>query len=293
VRERWPADVEGHQLADAIAMTAVTTRVVGDAGASFVPLVVESSGRQVFDIVDAYLRAQRLARAAATRKVLEELRASVAMQSLSEAWVQVDAGCRDVTTTWLSPGERVPTDAEIDEMAEAVDEVYAQQAEEVVKRNAGRVAMMLAADTPEDVARLVIKASYLDIALMVWWHAKKLGASFHDVVVRQLAAGRASRLQEIIDDLQDRPAKGEWEPIAVQVLATRFIRLLRELVLRLGTVHQADTVDTLEPMLVEGILRDVRAQVDTMLPLGTTPDLATLLVLEERLAGAVARLPRA
>jgi len=52
-----------------------------------------------------------------------------------------------------------------------------------------------------------------------------------------------------------------------------------------------DSVDTLEPMLAAGALRGVRAQVDAMLGQGDElPSVATLLVLEERLASAIARI---
>lgn len=293
IQEAYPRDIAEHQLADEIAMTLVTTRLVGDAGASFVPLAVESTGRSVFDIADAYLRAQRLARAYDVRSVLEELRTTVALSALYGAWVKVDAGCRDVTAYWLAPTNRVPNESEIEEMAVAVDKVYELQADDVAHLNADAIAEMVRVDIPEEVALLVVKANYLDIALMVWWHARKLGASFSDVVICQLAAGRASRLQSIIDDLQSRPATGEWEPIAVQILANRFARWLREVVLRLGALPAADSVDALEPVLAEGPLRDVRRQVDMMLPPDGMADLATLLVLEERLQGAIARMPAA
>ncbi|MCB9663165.1 MAG: NAD-glutamate dehydrogenase [Alphaproteobacteria bacterium] len=290
LRERFRADIEAHQLADEIAMTVVTTRVVGDAGAAFVPLAVEETGQGVFAVCQAYLEAQRLARAYEVRGVLEELRTSVALHALSRAWTQVDAGCRDVVSQWLSPGLRVPTPAEIVEMEEAVDKVFELQADDVVRRNASVIAAMEADDIPADAARVVVKASYLNIALMAWWHARKLGTSLRDAAIVQLAAGRASRLQEVIDALRDRPSTGEWEPLAVHILVNRFIRLLRELVLGLGKRTEVESVDILEPQLVAGPLADVRRQVDAVLPAEGAPDLATLLVLEERVAGAVARV---
>jgi glutamate dehydrogenase len=286
-------DVIGHQLADEIAMTMATTRVVGDAGAAFVPLAVESTGSSVFAVVDTYLRAQRLARAAEVRTTLEELRASVRLEALTRSWVQVDAGCRDVAMYWLSAGTRPPTDAELEEMAQAAHEVYALQADDVARRNAADIERMKADDIPDHVAKAVLEAQYLNIALMVWWHAKKLGVTFRETVVRELAAGRASRLQELIDVLGRRPTSGQWEPIATRVLVNRFTDRLRQLVLKVGTELPATTVDELEPRLVAGPLADVRAQVDRLMPPGAPMDLPALIVLEERLDGAIRRIGHA
>ena len=50
------------------------------------------------------------------------------------------------------------------------------------------------------------------------------------------------------------------------------------------------TVDQLEPCLAEGVLADVRAQVDELFEGDDAPALATLIVLEERIDAAISRL---
>ncbi len=290
IQERYAQDIQEHQLADEIAMTMACTRVVGDAGAAFVPMMVESTGRTVFEVVDAYLRAQYLANAYEVRSTLEELRTSVSLSALYDAWVKVDEGARDLTGFWLGPGNHAPELAVLDDMREAADQVYELQADEVAKANASQIEEMLGNDIPESVAHAVLKAQYLNIALMVWSHARRYNLSHRDTVIRQLAAGRASRLQEIIDDLSKRPAEGQWEPVAMAIMVQRFSRLLRDLMGRLPDGLQASTVDELEPVLAGGPLADVRAQVDAMVPEDGKADLAALLVLEERLAGAIAKL---
>ena len=65
--------------------------------------------------------------------------------------------------------------------------------------------------------------------------------------------------------------------------------LLRTLVGKCPIAVDEATVDELEPKLADGVLADVRAQVDDMLE-GGVPSVATLLVLEERVAAAVSRL---
>ncbi|MGC6491706.1 MAG: NAD-glutamate dehydrogenase domain-containing protein [Myxococcota bacterium] len=287
----YPQDVVNHMLADEIAMTVATTRLLGDAGVTYVPLTVETTGRGMWEVADAYFRAQRLARAQEVRSALEELRMSVDLTSLYQAWVQVDAGTRDVVAYWLAATNRRPTDAELAEMDGAVDEVYELQAEAVAKSDAEDVSRMLEVDVPAEVAHIVVKARYLDGALMAWATARKLGMAFREVVVRQLATGRATRLQEVINAITSRAATGQWEPIALQILGVRFRRLLRAIVIR-GREPVGDrSVDLLEPVLAEGELSGVRGQIDTFVPGDASEvDVSTLLVLEERVQGAVDRL---
>ncbi len=292
VRQRFADDIAGHQLADEIAMTVATTRIVADGGAALVPMMVEATGRSVFEIADAYLTAQTLARTDDVRSTLEELRASVRLRALSNAWVMVDMGAREVTRYWLSQHGRVPTDAEMAEMAEAVDKVYDRQASSVRAENRDLVSGLARSGVPEEVAELVLKAQYLNIALMVWAHGKRLRLTLEDAAVRQLAVGRASRLQEVIDDIGNRPATGRWDPIAMSILHNHFAELLRRLVRRTAVNGRAVSVDELEPLLAAGPLADVRRQVDQILHDGS-PSVATLLVLEERVAGAISRMPAA
>ena len=294
LREKYREEILSHLLADEIAMTSLTTRIVADAGAAFVPLAVESTGRSVFEICDAYLSAQQLARTDEVRSTLEELRSSVLLGSLSRAWVMVDAGAREVTQYWLSSHGRIPTSEELTEMSAAVDEVYSHEAEHVASRNRDVVADLEAHGVPENVIELVLKAQYLNIALMVWSHSKRLGRSFHEMVVRQLAVGRASRLQAVVEDLRDRPASGRWDPIAIRILHHRYQQALRRLVRLTPTNGDAKSIDALAASLAEGALADVRQQVDEILAEeeGEVPSLATLLVLEERVASSISRMSR-
>ena len=96
--------------------------------------------------------------------------------------------------------------------------------------------------------------------------------------------------RQVIDDLSHRPASGRWEPIGLHILHGRFSELLRELVGKVPVDVKGVSVDALEPQLAVGTLCDVRCQVDDLLAGEPSPSVATLLVLEERVAGAVARL---
>ena len=76
----------------------------------------------------------------------------------------------------------------------------------------------------------------------------------------------------------------------MRVLLNRFTDHLRQLLLRVGTNLQAQSVDQLEPLLADGPVGGVRAQVDRLMPAGAPIDLPALIVLEERLAGAIGRM---
>lgn len=289
VRERYASDITGHMLANEIAMTVATTRMVGDAGAAFFPMLLETTGASVTEISTAYLKAQQIARIDDVRATLEELRTSVSLNSLYRSWVMVDEGARGVASYWLSAQGRIPTDTEIDQMKEAAQQVYELQASEVAARNASLLEELKSADIPDPVARLILKAQYLNITLMIWAESKRTGLAFPRMVVQHLAVARASRLQRILENLSGRPASGQWEPIALGILHHRFHQLLRTLVARTPIDEGVDQVDDLVPQLANGFLKDVREQVDEMLG-DDSPSVATLLVLEERVASAITRL---
>ena len=291
VQTTWPDAIDNHMLADEIAMTEATTRIVADAGVTFFPQAIEATGRGVRAIAAAYLKAQRLARADRVRTTLEELRTTVALRSLNQCWIEVDSGARRVASYWLSSQGKIPSDAKLDIMASRVDEVYELQASDVRASNADLIDRFAREDIPPEVAHLVLKAQILNVTLMVLADADTAEVNLQLMTVRHLAVARASRLGEVLEDLATRKATGHWEPLALQILQNRFTVLLRNLVLSTDVSGAPDaSVDELVPWLEEGPLAGIRDQVDEFLDLDQLPAMSTLLVLEERLAGAVKRL---
>ncbi|MEN0062826.1 MAG: NAD-glutamate dehydrogenase domain-containing protein [Myxococcota bacterium] len=290
IQQAYPQDIDQHLLATSIATTVATTRMVADAGAAFFPMVIESTGASVPMIAEAYLKAQRLAQTEEIRGTLEELRDSVKLGALYNAWVEVEAGVREVALYWLSAQGRIPDDALLGEMKDAAGQVYELQASSVLEANAEAVGKLLASDIPEPVASRVMRARYLNIALTVWAEARRAGAAFDVTAVQHLAIGRASRLQEVLDDLAQRPAAGRWEPVALRILQARFHALLQQLVSRCTIDSESRSVDLLETELASGVLSNVRAQVDAMWTPGRNPTVASLLVLEERVNSAISRI---
>jgi len=290
LRKKYASAISKHMLADEIATTVATTRMVADAGAAFFPLLTEATGAGVPEIAEAFLKAQHLTGTKEVRTTLEELRAEVSLGTLYQAWVDIDAGTREVASYWLSARGRIPGKKMLDEMKAAASQVYELQASDDLVRARERFDMLINNDIPEPVARSIMRAQTLNITLTVWAEAKRTKTPFQEIAVRHLAIGRASRLQEVLDDLASRPAEGRWDPIALRILHTRIHKLLRSLVGKCPPDLQGATVDQLEPHLVQGQLAGVRAQVDDMLGQESSPSVATLMVLEERVAAAIRRL---
>jgi NAD-specific glutamate dehydrogenase len=266
-------------------MTGATPGVVADAGVTFFPEVIEATGASVTAIVSAYLKAQQLARAREVRSSLEELRATHALPSLSKSWIALDAGARKVATWWLSARGRIPTDAQLEEMAKSVDQVYDAQASAVRDRNAEQARALEAQGIPAAVASRVLKAQYLNTTLIILEDAKRAGVDVHEMTVRHLAAGQASRIQDILDDLLRRPATGHWEPIAFRIVFGRLTQVLREIVLELKPpAGSSSSVDKLVPALEAGPLKGVRDAISEFVELEPQPSLSALMVLEERLS---------
>lgn len=290
IQDEYPAEIRGHMLADEIAMTVATTRVIADGGAALVPIMIETTGAGVQDIVTAFLKAQRLARMEVVRSTLEELRTTVSLTTLSEGFVRISEGARMAALYWLSARGRVPTDEEIEGMQEAIDRYQELQASDALKTSRARVAELLRDDIPEVVGELIVKSRFLNLALMAWSISKKDGKGLERSIITLQSIGGGTGLLELIEDLAVRPATGTWEPIALRILFVRFLQLLRQVIDQVSVDGPIESVDQLQPKLASGGLKAVRQQVDDLIADEERPSPATLLVLEERVAATMARL---
>jgi glutamate dehydrogenase len=290
IQKEYREEILNHMLADEIAMTVATTRMVADAGAAFFPISMETTGATVMEIAQAYVSGQALAQAQKVRSTLEELRSEVPLPLLYRAWVDVDAGARDVVRFWLAASERIPTATELSEMASAVNEVYnlrdAHPIDVVTE-----VTSTIAHSVPDEVVTHIQKAAHLNMALMVWAESKRLNRPVSEVIIKHIAVGRGSGLQLVLDDLRNRAASGQWEPIALRILYNRLHRLLRDLIARIELGQENTSVAIALAKLQEGVVGEVKAHVDELLSGAQSPSVATLLVLEERVSTMISRLP--
>ena len=289
LQERFPEDIQNHMLANEIAMTVATTRLVADAGATLVPMLFETLGSSVSSIATAYFRAQLLARTQDLRPIVEQLPLGSALNVSYQAWIDVDAGVRDVAAGWLARG-KTPSREALPAMAEAVDHVYSLQPSDVTHRLRERHDELKAQGLPGDAIEQILKSKFLGVALVVHAEAERSGGSVTEMIVRHLAVARASLLQDVLDDLEKRPATGRWDPIALRILHHRFANLLRLFVVRTPIKGKLPSVDELSASLAEGSLAEVRAKVAELIGGEPQPSIPALIVLEEHLSSAIARL---
>ena len=144
---------------------------------------------------------------------------------------------------------------------------------------------------PGRIGAHILKAKYLNFAVMNWAEAKRTQNDLASTIILNVAVGRATGLLEIIEGLAGRPATGQWEPIALQILYIRYLQLLRRTLVHVELETKGKTVNEAQELLEKGALADMRSQVDDLLgEERESPDTATLLVLEERLGNALNRM---
>lgn len=175
-------------------------------------------------------------------------------------------------------------------MVPAVDQYTELQAAEMARQNRARIAAMHQDDIPERVAELILKAQYLNFALMAWAVSERNHEPLDRTIIKLQALGLGSGMLPIVEQLAVRPAEGSWEPIALRILFIRYLQLLRQLVDRVQVDSPVESVDQLRPLLESATLQAVRAQIDDILVDDGPPSPATLLVLEERIAAVLARM---
>jgi NAD-specific glutamate dehydrogenase len=116
----------------------------------------------------------------------------------------------------------------------------------------------------------------------------EMGDSVRDAIVRYLAIGNASGLLPAIHRIERRRGAGQWDQLAIGILRSRYVSLLRELVLRTPMDSELKLgVDRAIFRLGRGPLSSISKTVDTIV--GEGASVGALLVAEERIRAAVLR----
>ena len=118
--------------------------------------------------------------------------------------------------------------------------------------------------------------------------AWKEGTQVSSEVTRYMAIGEASRILPAIRSMEALLATAGWDSVAMGILRTRYILLMRNLLdavdvggeVRLG-------LDRVATGLSRGALKELREEVDHII--GDQPQVSNLLVAEERVRGWLAR----
>ncbi len=285
VQERYRDDIPRHMLHRNIGMTSVLMHVAGEGGLALFPTMMELTGANPAVIAGAWLHAMDLV---GGDEIMAELRAcDASVDSKYQAWVDLNDQVQALVALWLAPGEPGPWKEDKAAIAGVLARVAGNRAAAMEERARARADQYVGIKVPASTAARIVALEDLvtarEIALL---GGKEAGGTAG--VVRYLAVGEASRILPALRALSVRKTHGRWDAIAMGILKNRFLALLRQMVdgLDLGSRAQIG-VDRVAFQLQKGPLGALQAEMDRVL--GDQPDVATLLVAEERIRGFVAR----
>jgi glutamate dehydrogenase len=282
IRAAYGDDVQKHMLHTSIGMTVVMNDCIGDAGAALFPLLLSLTGARPERVLAAWVRAWEVADGATLKAAL--LGPDVPVEAGYRAWVAATASMATLCALWCAAGE--PGEAHEDRAAitEALALLPTLKGTEIEARLAARAEPHSSRGVPASLAMRVAALGKVTLAREAVL-ARRAGESLSDALVRTYAVGDASRLLHAIRALEARPASGGADGIAMGILRTRFVRLLRSLVAAVPIAPDvlALGLDRVTTRLNREDLRDLQSLMDGLL--GESPDVAALLVAEERVRG--------
>ncbi|MCK6506427.1 NAD-glutamate dehydrogenase [Myxococcota bacterium] len=291
VRTLLPAEVDAHMLRKHIGMTVVLGQVCADAGAEWFPSVMELTGATAVQAAAAWMRVMALVEASRLRRAIEA--AVPGEEGRYRAWIRVTDAATHLVASWLAAGEPVPDPAELDGIRDVLERLPRLRGAAHNERLQQRTNELLALGLPAELAGQVAVLGELAVAREITL-LRGAGAGA-GAIVRYLALGEASRLLPAVRALEVRPTRDRWDPVATGILRHRYLGLMRQLfaVVPLGEDVERLGVDRLAQRLARqgtGELARLQDMMDRVL--GADPDLATLLVAEERVRSWIARYPR-
>ena len=282
IRAAYGDDVQKHMLHTSIGMTVVMNDCIGDAGAALFPLLLSLTGARPERVLAAWVRAWEVADGATLKAAL--LGPEVPVEAGYRAWVAATTSMATLCALWCAAGE--PGEAHEDRAAitEALALLPTLKGTEIEARLAARAEPHSSRGVPAPLAMRVAALGKVTLAREAVL-ARRAGESLSDALVRTYAVGDASRLLHAIRALEARPASGGADGIAMGILRTRFVRLLRSLVAAVPIAPDvlALGLDRVTTRLNREDLRDLQSLMDGLL--GESPDVAALLVAEERVRG--------
>ena len=291
IRQRMAADIDAHMLRKHIGMTVVTGQVCADAGAAWFPSVMELTGASAVQAAAAWIRAMSLVQAPELRQAIEG--AVKSEDSRYRAWICVTDAATHLVASWLAAGEPVPDAAELKGIRDVLDRLAHLRGTAHNERLQQRTTELMALGLPAELAGRLSALGELAVAREITrLRGDPPGAG---AIVRYIAMGEASRLLPAVRALETRRTQDRWDPVAMGILRQRYLGLMRQLfaVVPLAEDVERLGIDRLAQRLARqgtGELAGLQELMDRVL--GADPDLATLLVAEERVRAWIARFPR-
>ena len=278
VRERYADDIGKHMLHRSIGMTVVCGEIIGESGALFFPLLNELTGQPPEVIARAWYHAHDLVGGAELLKAIRKSGALV--EARYRAWNCVMDAIQGLVAAWLAAGEKGPDEEDLGAIKEALGRIGKAKGSELEARLRARAEAHVERGIPSRVAHRIAALGELttcrEVVLL-----NRDGERISGSLTRYMAIGEASRVLPAIHALEERVAQGGWDPVAIGILRNRYLHLMRALV---GAVDVGAEVrlgiDRVATRLGRGELKELMALMDHIL--GERPDIAALLVAEER-----------
>ena len=286
IQKTYKADIPEHMLANNIQMMLALNEMVEDVGAVPLPLLMDLSDRPMVDILGAWFRCSQAVGFDALRDSIGNAKAP--LDTRYQAWVLATDSIYGMLATALGPGQELPTDESVAMTLEVLSNLSRRRGRadrtriEDISNNMQQKG--LSSSLSQRVANLVDLTIAREIAMI----RVEMGDSVRDAIVRYLAIGNASGLLPAIHRIERRRGAGQWDQLAIGILRSRYVSLLRELVLRTPMDSELKLgVDRAIFRLGRGPLASIGKTVDAIV--GEGASVGALLVAEERIRAAVLR----
>jgi glutamate dehydrogenase len=277
--------VDAHMLHKAIGMTTLTTEVVGESGASLLPILLEQTGATPAAIAVAWLRGLELIGGSDILRELGQSDASLSNQY--RAWTNATDALTLAVSQWLTPGNAPPTDSEMATIRDVLERIGRVRGTAHETRIGQRATKYTGRNIPSGLANRLALIGELSVAREIA-QVHREGERLTHTTVAYLALGEASRLLPALRAIEDRKSSGRWDKLALGTLRGRYLALLRDLYAAVPIGNESRLgIDRVARRLGRGPLQALSTEMDRIL--GDQPDLATLLVAEERVRGIIAR----
>ena len=285
IQRDYADEIANHMLYRSIGMTVVTTEVVGESGALFFPLVMELTGADAVTVAGAWYQAAARLDAPG---IFEELgKVKTELGAKYRAWIDVNQAILSLVTLWLTPGEPGPEAESAEVFEEALARIGRMRGTDLEARLKDRATKHLNRKLPKSLAYRLAVLGEAAVAREVARDWKGTGRVSHEVT-RYMAVGESSRILPAIRSMEAQSAAGGWDSVAMGILRTRYILLMRSLLQAVSIGPEVRLgLDRVATRLSRGALSELRDEVTHII--GDRPEVSSLLVAEERVRGWLAR----
>ncbi len=286
VQREFADDLPKHMLAKAIVMTTLLTEVATDAGSAYFPMMLELTGASAGKVASAWTEAMRFTDGGVVRAGL--VAAHAHPEAAYAAWTTFTDAILQLVLSWLSPGSEGYKGEDPKAFSDALDAIGETRTGHDATYAKNAIDKWFGQGIPRELGAQIVRAQSAARASEICLIAKKRGESIRDTALLYQAVGAASGLTPTLRGVAARRGEGRWDPVALGILRIRYRALLRDLVvaspvqgaaLRHGVERGMEAVSTEKVKAVADVINRV---------LGKEPDVAALLVGEQRIRAAMA-----